>query len=70
MSDHPPVVAAAAWEDAREALRKRGLRWTPQRRLLIEPREVLRQGETGLRWSPLGSLLFGVDATARLTKDA
>jgi len=36
VSDHPPVVAAAAWEDAREALRKRGLRWTPQRRLILD----------------------------------
>lgn len=27
---------AAAWAGAREALRRRGLRWTPQRRLILE----------------------------------
>ena len=28
--------AADAWGDVREALRSRGLRWTPQRRLILE----------------------------------
>ncbi|MFN8630605.1 MAG: hypothetical protein U0838_09890 [Chloroflexota bacterium] len=27
---------AQAWADARDALRDRGLRWTPQRRLILE----------------------------------
>ncbi len=30
-----PAVQVA-WADAREALRERGLRWTPQRRLILE----------------------------------
>ena len=43
MSDDAPVESAEApfetaqaWEDAREALRERGLRWTPQRRLILD----------------------------------
>jgi len=32
---HPPH-ARPAWADVRELLRARGLRWTPQRRLLVE----------------------------------
>jgi Fur family transcriptional regulator, ferric uptake regulator len=30
------ISSAPSWEDAREALRARGLRWTPQRRLIVE----------------------------------
>ena len=36
MSGHGPAVEAGPWADAREALRERGLRWTPQRRLILE----------------------------------
>jgi Fur family ferric uptake transcriptional regulator len=36
VSDHPPAVEAGPWADARDALRERGLRWTPQRRLILE----------------------------------
>ncbi len=32
----PTARAAAAWSDAREQLRARGLRWTPQRRMLVD----------------------------------
>ena len=31
-----PSAGAAAWDGARAALRARGLRWTPQRRLVLE----------------------------------
>lgn len=31
-----PRTAAPRWTDVREQLRRRGLRWTPQRRLLLE----------------------------------
>ena len=30
------LAAGPAWTDARDALRARGLRWTPQRRLILE----------------------------------
>jgi Fur family ferric uptake transcriptional regulator len=36
VSGHGSAVEAQAWADAREALRDRGLRWTPQRRLILE----------------------------------
>jgi len=32
----PSPVAGDAWADVREHLHERGLRWTPQRRLLVE----------------------------------
>jgi Fur family ferric uptake transcriptional regulator len=35
MADLPPPFPAPAWESARDRLRERGLRWTPQRRLLL-----------------------------------
>jgi len=36
MPAHPSPAIAAAWDQVRERLHERGLRWTPQRRLLIE----------------------------------
>ena len=30
------AVPPATWDEAREALRSRGLRWTPQRRLIVD----------------------------------
>lgn len=32
----PAAEPGQRWADARDALRKRGLRWTPQRRLILE----------------------------------
>ena len=31
-----PTAPSPRWSDVREQLRRRGLRWTPQRRLLLE----------------------------------
>ena len=36
MTDAPPGSRLHAWDAARDALRERGLRWTPQRRLILE----------------------------------
>lgn len=36
MPAHPSPTIADAWDQVRERLHERGLRWTPQRRLLIE----------------------------------
>ncbi len=36
MSGEGGASSARAWADARGALRERGLRWTPQRRLILE----------------------------------
>jgi Fur family ferric uptake transcriptional regulator len=36
MPRSPSPAPAASWDDVRERLHRRGLRWTPQRRLLIE----------------------------------
>ena len=35
-ADAPTPAPANAWDAARDALRARGLRWTPQRRLILE----------------------------------
>jgi Fur family ferric uptake transcriptional regulator len=36
VTGHGPSANAGPWAEAREALRERGLRWTPQRRLILE----------------------------------
>lgn len=36
MSGGGHTLSGHAWTDARDALRERGLRWTPQRRLIVE----------------------------------
>jgi Fur family transcriptional regulator, ferric uptake regulator len=36
MSGHGHAPSAPAWLEARDALHERGLRWTPQRRLVLE----------------------------------
>ncbi len=36
MNDAGDASSAQDWADARDALRERGLRWTPQRRLILE----------------------------------
>jgi Fur family ferric uptake transcriptional regulator len=36
MSNPPPQAPTSAWSDVRDQLRAQGLRWTPQRRTLVD----------------------------------
>ena len=43
----PPPAEAAAWSQVRDQIRARGLRWTPQRRQIVEVLEVAEGHVTG-----------------------
>jgi Fur family transcriptional regulator, ferric uptake regulator len=42
-----PVAHQPTWDDARDVLHERGLRWTPQRRLILEVLAATRGHVTG-----------------------
>jgi len=46
-SARPRVVRTPSWDDARDVLHERGLRWTPQRRLILEVLSSTRGHVTG-----------------------
>jgi Fur family ferric uptake transcriptional regulator len=44
---HGAATRTLSWDDAREVLHERGLRWTPQRRLILEVLAATRGHVTG-----------------------
>ena len=60
MTDLAPVAGPVAWSSVRDRLRERGLRWTPQRRTLIE---VLSQADGHVTGSELVDRCRDLDPT-------